>query len=59
MLDARINEVRSELDEAKLRQEAEALLAGYEAQHKRAVAEAKGVKAAKDAEALRDEQRPT
>ena len=57
MLDARIEEIKSELDEAKnLRQEAETLLAEYQAKHKKAVAEAKAiVKAAEsDAKALRD-----
>lgn len=56
MLDARITEVKSELDEAKrLREEAQALLTEYEAKHKQALSEAEAIVAAatEDAEALR------
>lgn len=56
MLDARISEVKSELDEAKrLREEAQALLGEYEAKHKAALSEAEAIVAAakNDAQALR------
>ena len=56
MIDGRIAEVKSELDEAqRLREEAQALLAEYEAKHKKALVEAEAIVAAatQDAEALR------
>lgn len=56
MLDGRIDEIKSELSEAKkLREEAQALLSEYEAKHKKALSEAKAIVAAakKDAEALK------
>lgn len=56
MLDARINEIKSELDEAqRLRKEAQALLAEYEAKHEKALSEAEAIVSAaqKDALALR------
>jgi len=56
MLDARIDEVKSELHEAqRLREEAQNLLAEYEAKHKKALSEAEAIVASakEDAEALR------
>ena len=57
MLDSRIEEIRSELEEAKrLRTQAEDLLKDYRAKHDQALAEAKAIVAAaqKDAEALQE-----
>ncbi len=57
MLDSRIDEIRSELDEAKrLRTQAEDLLKDYRAKHNHALAEAKAIVAAaqKDAQALQE-----
>lgn len=56
MLDARIDEVKSELHEAqKLREDAQALLVEYKEKHEKALSEAEAIVAVakKDAEALR------
>jgi len=56
MLDARIDEIKSELSEAqRLREEAQALLAEYQDKHEKALGEAEAIVASakEDAEALR------